>query len=125
MPSKANFFLLFMRKFHIIGSGIQRITQSPIRLKKPLVNDTVLKALGTQWPSWSLFQKYETGVHSNVLAPKAPIVHSSVYTQIPHAKRRNVSVGNKRTYRRMMEDFKHKRQKGWNLWINQMDLAAC
>ena len=76
---------------------MQRMKTSPTKDRTPLENDTVLRALGIQWPSWSLFQKKETGVHSKVLAPKAAIVQRSVYIQMPPATRRNVLVGNSRT----------------------------
>ena len=78
IPKSANFLLLFICKFHIIGSGMKRMAQSPRKLNRPFVKDIVLNAFGTQWPFWSLFQKYETGVHSKVDAPKAAIVHSNV-----------------------------------------------
>jgi hypothetical protein len=32
----------------------------------------------TQWPCWFLFQKYDTGMHSSVLAMNEPTVHSAV-----------------------------------------------
>lgn len=52
--------------------------RSPRKDKKPFEKPIVVNEFLTQWPSWFLFQKKETGVHSKVLARKDPTVQRVV-----------------------------------------------
>ena len=47
------------------------MTRSPTKESTPLVMPITIKALGTQWPGWALFQKKEMGVHWRRLEVKA------------------------------------------------------
>jgi hypothetical protein len=75
---RAILLLRFIWRFQIIGRGMQRIKRSPRKDRKPLQNPMVVSEFLAQCPCWFLFQKYETGVHSNVLARKDPTVHRNV-----------------------------------------------
>lgn len=71
MPFKASFLLKLICSVQIMGIGSARMTRSPTKESTPLVRPITIRALGTQWPGWALFQKKETGVHWRMLEVKA------------------------------------------------------